>query len=435
MRIRSGSEARHTAALMVSASVLTTLGSIPPFLLGVQAVRIRADLDVDLALFGAAVSAFFASAALCSMIGGGLVDRLGRRRGTALAGTLVAAGGGSVAGLVDGPRSLVAAMVLLGAGNAACQLTANLSVARALPPHRRGLGFGIKQSAIPLAIMVVGLAAPVAARVGWRATFATTACLGLVALSYAALRPVARMPPGGPSVAPGAEEDLPPLRPLLLCGLAITLASAAANSLGAFVASWGFEVGLTPSQAGLLMAAGSFGSIVVRVVSGHRADRRGGGNLPVVAWQMYAGAACLAALAVPQIWVVVTFGLLAFAVGWAWPGLLLFAVARIGRDRPAGASGVIQAGAFAGGALGPAGFGVLVGLVGFPVAWLVAASLMLGGGTLVLWARRMFVADLAGRPPRVPLTTGRQPQAPRSGPGRGDADDSPSHGGPPAEES
>ena len=411
MRIRTVSEARRTAALMVSASGLTTLGSIPPFLLAAQAVRIRADLDVGVAVFGAAVSAFFASAALCSMLGGGLVDRLGRRRGSALAGTLVAAGGGSVAALVDGPGSLVAAMVLLGAGNAACQVTANLSMARALPPHRRGLGFGIKQSAIPLAIMIGGLAVPVAARVGWQATFATTACLGVVVLSLAALRGVSRMPPGEATVAPGVEEDRPPLRPLLLCGLGITLASAAANSLGAFVASWGFEVGLSPSQAGLLMAAGSLGSIVVRVVSGHRADRRGGSNLPVVAWQMYGGAVCLAALAVPQAWTVVTFGLLAFAVGWAWPGLLLFAVARVGRDRPASASGVVQAGAFTGGAIGPAGFGVLVGLAGFPVAWLVAASLMLGGGTLVLWARRMFVADLTARPPRVPLTPGRPRRA------------------------
>ena len=399
---------------MVSASALTTLGSIPPFFLGVQAVRIRADLDVGVSGFGAAVSAFFASAALCSMLGGGLVDRLGRSRSMALAGALVAAGGGSVAGLVDGPQSLVAAMVLLGAGNSACQLTANLSMARALPPHRRGLGFGIKQSAIPLAIVVVGLAAPVAARVGWRAGFATTACLGLVVMVHAALRGVSRTVPGGHLVVPDAEEDRPPLRPLLICGLGITLASAAANSLGAFVASWGFEVGMTASEAGLLMAAGAFGSIVVRVVSGHRADRRGGGNLPIVAWQMYAGAACLAALAVPQVWTVVTFGLLAFAVGWAWPGLLLFAVARIGRDRPASASGVIQAGAFTGGALGPVGFGVLVDLAGFSIAWLFSASLMLGAGTLVLWARQMFAADLEARPPRVPLTPGqRGPSPPR----------------------
>ncbi len=389
---------------MVSASGLTTLGSIPPFLLAAQAVPIRADLDVGVATFGAVISAFFASAALCSTLGGGLVDRLGRRFGMALAGTLVAAGGGFVAGPVDGPGSLVAAMVLLGAGNAACQVTANLSMARALPPHRRGLGFGIKQSAIPLAIMAGGLAVPVAARIGWRATFATTACLGLVVLLLAALRQVSEVTSSGPAVATGVEEDRPPLRPLLLCGLGITLASAAANSLGAFLPSWGFEVGLTTSQAGLLVAAGSFGSILVRVVSGHRADRRGGRNLPVVAWQMYAGATCLAVLAVPQTWVVVTFGLLAFAVGWAWPGLLLFAVARIGRDRPAGASSVVQAGAFTGGAIGPAAFGVVVGIAGFSVAWLVAASLMLGGGTLVLWARRMFVADLAARPPRVPLS-------------------------------
>lgn len=397
-------ESRHSLRLMVAASGLTTLGALPPFLLGAQAVWVRDDLAVGLGLFGVGVSVFFAAAALGSVVAGALIDRIGRRRGLVVAGALVAAGGATMALLVSGPLSLLGAMVVLGLGNASCQTVANLSMARALPPGRRGLGFGVKQSAVPLAIMLGGLAVPtLGGMLGWRSTFVATAGVGgLVALS-ALVRPERAA-----ARAPARVDDLdqPPWRPLLLCGVGITFASAAANFLGSFIASWGYEIGLTATTTGLLMAAGAAGSIVLRVLSGWRADGRHGANLPVVAAQMYAGALCLVGVAIGTEATVLGFGFLAFSVGWAWPGLLLFAVARLGRDAPARASGVVQAGAFVGGAIGPMGFGALAGTAGFQLAWLLAAGCSVVAGTLVLLARRGFRIDLAARPPRAPLTTG-----------------------------
>ncbi len=390
---------------MVGASSLTTLGALPPFLVGAQGVWVREDLGIGLGLMGVAIGAFFGAAALGSLPAGTLLDRLGRRAGRAVAGVLVATGGAAMAGPVQGAAGLVAAMLLLGLGNATCQTTANLAMARALPPHRRGLGFGVKQSAIPLAIMLGGLAVPaLGATLGWRSTFVATAAAGVLL----ALGSLARRSEPAPTAArPGADTaDHPPWKPLLLCGVGITCASSAANFLGAFVASWAFEVGLGATEAGLLMAAGSAGSIAVRVLSGYRADRRHGANLPVVAAQMYVGAASLVGLAVAQPATVVVFGLLAFALGWAWPGLLLFAVTRVGRDAPGRASGVVQAGAFVGGSLGPIGLGALAGQAGFPAAWLVAAGLFVVAGSLVLLGRRGFVADLQARPPRTPITWG-----------------------------
>lgn len=389
---------------MGGASALTTLGALPPFLLGAQAVWVREDLAVGLGVFGVAVSTFFAAAAVGSFGAGVLLDRVGRRLGLVAAGLLVASGGTLMALAVAGPASLLGTMVVLGLGNAGCQTAANLSMARALPPGRRGLGFGVKQSAVPLAIMLGGLAVPtVGGSFGWRSTFLTTAVVGgLVALT-AALRPA----PVGTAAVPLVEDlDQPPWRPLLLCGLGITFASAAANFLGSFVASWGFEIGLSATTTGLLMAVGSAGSIVVRVLSGWRADGRRGANLPVVAAQMFAGAACLAGVAIGTPGTVLGFGFLAFSVGWAWPGLLLFAVARLGRDTPARASGVVQAGAFVGGAVGPMLFGTMAGSVGFRPTWLVAAGCFVVAGSLVLVARRGFSADLRRRPPRTPLATG-----------------------------
>jgi MFS family permease len=179
---------------------------------------------------------------------------------------------------------------------------------------------------------------------------------------------------------------------------AMAVASAAVNSLSAFVASWGFQIGMTPSQTGFLMAAGSGLSIGARVLTGHRADRRDGRNLPVVATQMLIGSAALAGISIasiPTLWV---FAILAFAVGWAWPGLMLFAVVRVGREAPASASGTVQAGAFIGGAAGPALFGLLVSHTDYPLAWRVASLFLLVAAGLVLVARQMFLRDLRARP-------------------------------------
>jgi MFS family permease len=154
------------------------------------------------------------------------------------------------------------------------------------------------------------------------------------------------------------------------------------------------------------MAAGSGLNIAARVLSGHLADRRHGRNLPVVAAQMLIGAGALAVLSVPSVPTVVLAGMVAFALGWSWPGLLLYAVVRVGREAPARASGLVQAGAFAGGATGPAVFGALVAGFGYEAAWRWAAVAFLLAALLVITARRMFIADLVARPPVSPLGYG-----------------------------
>jgi MFS family permease len=390
------------ARTVAGASALTTLGTIPVFLFSAQAVFIRSELDFDELRFGLAVSAFFASAAIAALLGGGLVDRLGRRSSTMTAGALATAGGFGMAWATYSWATLVGLMVVLGTANAACQVTSNLTLARAVPPHRRGLGFGVKQAAIPLSIVIAGLAVPVGAMVGWRWTFTITGLAGVGVVAAGLRLPREH----GARADRSAARDRPPMSALLAVMAAVMLASAAANSLGSFVGLWGFEVGLTPSEAGLLMAAGSALNIVVRVFSGHRADLRHGRNLPVVAVQLLIGAVSLAALSISSPWSVVPAALFAFGLGWSWPGLLLYAVVRVGRDSPAAATSIVQAGAFVGGAAGPVLFGVVVRTLGYATAWRMAALLFLGAAILVLVARRLFIADLVARPPQTPIGYG-----------------------------
>lgn len=402
---------RRTVLPVAAASGLTTLGTLPVFLLASQSVLVREDLGFGPRAFGLAVGAFFAAAAVAAVLGGMVADRVGPRVSTVAAGTLAAVGGFGIGLGVDRWSSLLVLMVVLGVANAACQVTANLSMARSVPVHRRGLGFGVKQAAIPLAIVLAGLAVPtVTAAFGWRSTFGACGAAGVL-VAVAGLAPRRSTVPA-PSIAPDAR-DVPPLRALLVAMAAIALASAAANALGAFFASWSFEVGLSPSEAGVLMAVGSALNIAARLLAGHLADRRYGRNLPVVAAQMLTGAVALSALSVPAIGVLVPAAVVAFAVGWSWPGLMLYAVVRLGRDSPATASGLVQAGAFVGGATGPLAFGYLVDAVGYATAWRVAALVFVLAAVLVMIARRLFVADLVSRPPREALGYGGGRRAPR----------------------
>ncbi len=385
---------------MLSAAAMTTLGALPVFLLSAQAVLIRDELEFSEPQLGLAVSVFFASAALTSMSAGALVERLGRRTGTLVAGALATATGLLIS---LGARSYVVLLLLLvlgGVANAALQMTANVTLARVVKPGRRGLAFGIKQSAVQVAVLIGGLAVPtVGVVVGWRWTFGAAA-LAAVAVMLAGLRVSAAPAESRPHPS---TVDRPPRGALAVSSLAMLLASASVNALGAFLPAWAFQVGLSPSVAGLLIAVGSALSVLVRVGSGAVADRRRGRNLPVVAVYLVVGAVGMVVLSVGDVPTLLVGTLVAFGIGWAWPGLFLFAVVRVGRDSPAAASGAVQAGAFAGGAAGPALFGLLVAVTSYPTAWRAAAAVLLAAALLLVVARRLFIVDLTRRPPRRPL--------------------------------
>ena len=67
-------------------------------------------------------------------------------------------------------------LALAGIANAVCQPAINLFMADQVALDRQGVAFGIKQSAIPAAVLVSGLALPpLAIPFGWRPTFAMCA--------------------------------------------------------------------------------------------------------------------------------------------------------------------------------------------------------------------------------------------------------------------
>jgi MFS family permease len=294
------------AVAVVTATVL------PAFLTGGLAVQVRGELGFGAAALGLAVAAFFVFSALASAVMGRLVERIGAHRGMRLAALGSAASLFGVALVAASWAGLVACLALGGLANAVSHPATNLSLAREVPAGRQGLSFGVKQSAIPAATLLAGLAVPtIALTFGWRWAFAGGAVL---ALAVAFLVPVGASGSVVRRFREVREKDAR-TAPLFLLALGIGLGSAAATPLGAFLVESSVAAGLRVETAGLLLASGSAANIVVRVAFGRFADGMSGGRLLLVAAMLAVGIAGFGMLATGEAALILPGALLAFAAG------------------------------------------------------------------------------------------------------------------------
>lgn len=372
----------------VAAGIVTAI--LPVFLLGSLSVQVRGDLGYGEATAGLVLAAFFGASALVSARLGRWVDAVGPRRALVVALCGTTAVELAIAGAARGP---VVLGLLAGAGgvcNATAQLGANVFIATSLPLHRQGIGFAVKQSAMPGASLVAGLALPaLGLTVGWRWAFVAAAALTATAVAVVRIR----LPEAGPSPrstevpAAGTGERERPPRGLVPMAVAAALATAAAITLGGFFVESAIDAGVAAGVAGLVFSAGSVVSIVVRLGVGAAADRRSGDLLGVVAVMLALGA-------LTSVWftwrapVPHLIGVpLAFGAGWAWPGLFNLSVVRAAPRFPGQATGITQTGTYVGGAAGPIVFGGIAEATSFATAWWLAAALGLAAAGAVLLGR------------------------------------------------
>ena len=382
-------EALNRRPVLLAVAVVTAT-VLPAFLTGGLAVQVRGELGSGAAALGLSVAAFFVSSALASAVMGRLVERIGAHRGMRLAALGSAASLLGVALLAASWAGLVACLVVGGLANAASHPATNLSLVREVPAGRQGLSFGVKQSAIPAATLLAGLAVPtIALTFGWRWAFVGGAALALV---------VAFLVPAGTSgsVVRRSQETREKdarARSLFLLALGIGLGSAAATPLGAFLVESSVAVGLRVETAGLLLASGSAANIVVRVAFGRLADGMSGGRLLLVAAMLAVGIAGFGMLATGEAVLILPGALLAFVAGWGWPGLFNFAVVKTSPGAPAAATGITQTGASGGAAVGPLVFGLVAEVASYDVAWLVCGATALGALVAILTGRRLLLRD------------------------------------------
>lgn len=369
----------------------TTISSVlPVFMIGGLAVQLADELGFSPTGLGLAVSVYFATSALTSVPAGRLVERLGPRL-AAQAAILLSAGSLLAIALLARSFALLTVFLAVGAtANALGQLASNAALARQVPPSRQGLSFGVKQAAIPLSTLLAGAAVPtIALTVGWRWAFAAAATV-----AFATLAAVPHTPGGRPRADRSEGRTS---AALLTVGLAAALASGSANGLGTFLVDSAVARGISPGLAGLTLTLGSVVCLFGRVFFGWLGDLRRTGHLATVAGMLLVGALGLVLLANPSPAGLLIGVVLSFGLGWAWPGVMNFAVVQMYPQAPAAATSITQTGVYLGGALGPLTLGAIAGHTSYPTMWYVAATAMLLAAALMVIGGHRLRAAAAAR--------------------------------------
>jgi MFS family permease len=379
--------------IIATAISASTVGALPALLVGGLAVLVRADLGFDELRLGAAISAFFAASILFSVPAGMVSERIGPQRAL-LAGVAITVG--AMLGIAANAHSwleLVVWLFVAGTGNTIGQVGINHLLATSVRPGRQGLSYGVKQSSIPLAGMLAGLAVPVIGlTVGWRWAFVLGAAAVIVVFRLVGRpRQFAR-----PTDRAFREGDAP-IPALLVIAVAAGLGAAAGNALASFTVESAVARGFDASAAGLLLTVGSLCGVSMRILSGWIGDRLGRGSLLVVIVMQLVGVVGYVALSVAgtsELGTVLAT-MLAFGGGWGYQGLVLLAVSRSNPTSPATAMAIVRLGPSTGAMLGPLAAGALVSQGGYEVTWMItavlaalAALLMFTGRILLLRHRR-----------------------------------------------
>jgi MFS family permease len=371
----------------------TVACGLPVFLVGTMAVQVRHSLRFGAADLGLAVGAYYLGAAMSSVPGSWLAEAVGGAR--VMRAILVLSGAVqlAIASAASSWTLLSALLFLAGALSGIMNPGTNLFLARRSAVDRQGFAFGIKQSAVPFASLLGGLAVPaVALTVGWRWAFVLA---GMVAFGASWTIPASRTSLAErrrqQRLQPRAEVHTAALA-VLAVGLGMGI--LAASGCVAFLVSSAVHIGYQKGTAGLIVALASVVALVCRIASGVQADRRGARHFGVISTMMAVGVAGYAALAAGAALgdrpLFAAGAIVALGIGWGWNGLFNFAVVRSHADTPAVATGVTQVGGRLGGVFGPVVIGVVVAHGSYAEGWLVAAGAALCGAGVTLAGARLL---------------------------------------------
>jgi MFS family permease len=369
---------------VTAAASAATLSTVPIFVVSSLATIIQRDISFTPSDLGIVVAVYYVSAALGSLPNGWIVSRFGPAMPTRIG---VGTAGACLLILTRASSWEFVAVCLAVSGliNPLVHLAANQRIADEVPPELQGLALGVKQSSVPLAVLIGGLTVPVlAVGMGWRATFAV---LGTAVLLFAALaRPRSRS--ASPSAPPARTEHVP--IDVMVLAVSVVFATASATALATFLGVYLVSEGLSPSTAGVMSAAGAASAVCARLLLGWLADRDPRIGLPTIGSALLVAAVCCAGFAIdlpPAVLLLVT--VLTFGLGWGWGGVVNLDVIRRYPLAAARATSLTQMGVYVGAVLGPAVFGILVSGSGYPAAWLgVSLGFLAASGLLLVDSHR-----------------------------------------------
>lgn len=388
---------------VAKAVTAATLGPFPGFLTGSLAVFISDDIELGPRGVGIAVAVLFVSAAATSVFAGARVQRVGSRWSLTASGVLA---GVALLGIAGSGAwwHLAVWLTFAGIGNAIAQPAANLLIAGVISDRRLGIAFGVKQSAIPAATLVAGLAVPViGGGLGWRWAFVAGAGIAWSFALAAAWSPEARgtATRGAPRPAGPATR----LGVLVVLTVGGGLGAASATTLGAFLVATGIEAGLPPGRSGFLVSVASIVGIASRITYGFLLDlehpRAPRNAFRFVAVLLGLGGVPFLVLSLDSAALFFVAALGGYVIAWGFMGVFHFGVVRENRASAASATGIIMVGTTLGAGLGPLGFGIIVEAFSYSAAWVATAGVSVAAAAFVLLGERWLERTRPGSPARV----------------------------------
>ena len=282
--------------------------------------------------------------------------------------------------------AVIGFLLVAGLCNAANQASVNLALAQAQLP-RLGLAVSIKQSGLPTATLLAGLAVPsLALTVGWRWAYVASAGFALASLAMARVA-AGSSPPR--AAANGASRPESSSRDLFLAAVVGAFLAFSAGSLNAWGVGSGVDAGIGEGAAGMFLSLGAATGITLRLVCGWISDTMRARPFLVGGITALVGSAGMALLALRSPGLHVAAMLLAFGGGWIWPVFTNFGIVRANPEAAGAATGITQMGIYVGVFLGPLFTGWLIENHGYPVMWLaVAASSVIGATVSIRIADR-----------------------------------------------
>jgi MFS family permease len=369
---------RHAGRVVTGAISTTIISVIPVNLVGGLAVQISDELSLTPAGIGLAVSVYYGVTAFASVPIGRVVEKQGPARTSRIAIVLSGLGMLAIALLAHSALVLILLLAAAATANALGQLASNAALAISIPPGRQGITFAAKQSAIPFSSLVAGAAVPaIALTAGWRWAFVIVAALGIGALLAVPADPAR---PRRDLVKRSGTANAS----LVIIGIAAALGAGAAGALSAFLVDSTEHRGVSPGLAGLTLTLGSVICVVSRLFLGMLADKRASGHLGIVALLFGAGALGFILIGLSSPVTLVIGVVLGFGVGWAWPGLMNYAVVKRHPEAPAAATSVTQTGVYTGAGLGPLILGLIAEHAGYATMWPIAGGMLVVACILVL---------------------------------------------------
>ncbi len=377
------SRTRRRPSTLFSALMLSSISVFPAFLIGAVSVQLRADLGLDRAELGTAVSAFFISSAVTVATIGKVVDRIGERRSYLLGSGLALVSLLAIATIARSWLTLALSLAVGGIGNAVVGPASSRILAHAIDPMRRGWAFGVKQAAIMGATLLGGVAVPVVAlQYGWRWVYGLSALLAVVVMAM--VPPDVRRP-----ILHGNGSRMSQRRiTIVLLAIAFGLGTSASVSMTTFLVDFTVLGGVSEARAATLLAIGSVVVIVLRLLLGWWSDHGLIEVDRVIVGLFLLGAVAVGAL--PHVRGssgVFVVSVLAFTGVWGWTGLLVYFVAVRNLQGTGAAAGILQTGAATGGMLGPSAMGAIAERFSYLTMWSASSALLLLASIAVMMAR------------------------------------------------